>query len=79
MPSTGNSEITDSIAQVTTETVGNSAAVAVAYVYQSMAQAVGLAAYNATDAQQQGNILGNAVTAKGSQQILAIPVPTPTG
>jgi hypothetical protein len=34
---------------------------------------LGLAAYNATEAQQQGNILGQAVTAKGVEMILALP------
>lgn len=67
-----NDQITDSIAEVNTDTIGNSPAVAMGNLYQAVSQALGLAAYNATEAQQQGNILGQAVTSKGVQLILEI-------
>ena len=71
--STGvNDQITDSISEVNTETIGNSPAVAMGNLYQAVSQALGLAEYNATEAQQQGNILGQAVTSKGVQLILEI-------
>ncbi|NCI49452.1 glycerol-3-phosphate dehydrogenase [Sediminibacterium roseum] len=73
MPSSVNDQITDSITEVNTETIGNSAGVAMGNLYQAVSQALGLAAYNATEAQQQGNILGQAVTSKGVQMILTIP------
>jgi hypothetical protein len=72
MASTVNDQITDSITEVNTETIGSSPSVAMGNLYQAVSQALGLAAYNATEAQQQGNILGQAVTAKGVELILAI-------
>lgn len=69
-----NNQIVSSIVDVNTENIGSAAAVAVAYVYQTMAQAIGLAAYNATQAQQHGNAIGLAVTSKGAEQIMALPV-----
>lgn len=74
MASTVNDQITDSITEVNTETIGNSPAVAMGNLYQAVSQALSLAAYNATEAQQQGNVLGQAVTSKGVQMILAISV-----
>ena len=74
MPSSVNDQITDSITEVNTETIGNSPAVAMGNLYQAVSQALGLAAYNATEAQQQANVLGQAVTTKGVQMILAITV-----
>jgi hypothetical protein len=76
MASSVNDQITDSITEVNTETIGNSPALAMGNLYQAVSQALGLAAYNATEAQQQGNVLGQAVTAKGVQLILAIPPPS---
>lgn len=67
-----NDQITDSISEVNTDTIGNSPAVAMGNLYQAVSQALGLAAYNATEAQQQGNILGQAVTSKGVQLILEV-------
>lgn len=69
-----NDQIVSSIVDVNTENIGSAAAVAVAYVYQAMAQSIGLAAYNATQAQQQANAIGLAVMSKGSEQIMALPV-----
>lgn len=72
MASTVNDQVTDSITEVNTETIGNSPAIAMGNLYQAVSQALGLAAYNATVAQQQGNILGQAATSKGVEMILNI-------
>ncbi|HEY9176449.1 MAG TPA: RebB family R body protein [Flavipsychrobacter sp.] len=74
MASTVNDQITDSITEVNTETIGNSPAIAMGNLYQAVSQALGLAAYNATVAQQNGNMLGQAATAKGIELILSISV-----
>jgi hypothetical protein len=72
MPATVNNQITDAVTQASAETLGNSPAVAMASFYQATAQALANAAHNATVAQQQGNILGQAVTAQGVAMIYAI-------
>jgi hypothetical protein len=72
MASTVNGQITDSITEVDTEVVGNAPAIAMGNLYQATAQALANAAHNATVAQQQGNILGQAVTAQGVALIYSI-------
>jgi len=69
-----NQQITDSITEVNTNTIGNSPAIAMGNLYQATAQALSNAAHNATVAQQQGNILAQAVTTQGVKMILAISV-----
>jgi hypothetical protein len=69
-----NQQITDAIAEVNTNNIGNSPAVAMGNLYQATAQALSNAAHNATVAQQQGNILAQAVTTQGVKMILAISV-----
>lgn len=72
MADTVNSQITDSISQANLEVVGMAPAVALGYLYQATAQALGNAANNATTAQHNGNILGQAVTSTGSALIYAM-------
>ena len=72
MPATVNAEITDSITQAGVETIGNSPSLAMGNLYQATAQALANAAHNATVAQQQANILGQAVTAQGVALIYSI-------
>ena len=62
-PTSVNSQITDAVTQANVTVLGDAPAVAVAIVYQSTALALSLAAQNATSAQQQTNILAQAVTA----------------
>lgn len=72
MASTVNNQITDSITEVNTEIIGSAPATALANLYQATAQALANAAHNATVAQQQGNILAQAVTTQGVNMLYAI-------
>lgn len=67
-----NAQITDAIAEVNTTTLGNAPAVAMGTLYQATAQALANAAHNATEAQQQANILAQAVTTQGVNMIYSI-------
>lgn len=70
-PTSVNSQITDSITQSGVHTVGSAPAVALSSLYQATAHAMGLAALNATQAQQQLQILAQAVTTQGVALIYA--------
>ena len=72
MSSTVNSQITDSVTQVSTQTLGASPSVAMGFLYESTAQALANAAHNATIAQQQNNILAQAVTTQGINMLYSI-------
>ncbi len=72
MASTVNGQITDSITESNTEVLGNAPSVAMANLYQATAQALANAAHNSTVAQQQGNILAQAVTTMGVNLIYSI-------
>ncbi len=64
-PTTVNSQITDAVTQAGVHVLGISPAVALSNLYQATAQALANAAHNATTAQQQANILAQAVTTQG--------------
>jgi len=68
-PTAVNNQITDAITQSNVKVLGDAPAVAIAGLYQAVAQALSLAAQNATNAQQQNNILAEAVTAKCAQAL----------
>jgi hypothetical protein len=70
--STVNDQITDSVTEINTAVLGNAPAIALANLYQATAQALANAAHNATVAQQQGNILAQAVTTQGVNMLYAI-------
>ena len=72
MANTVNSQITDSLTEVSTQTIGASPSVAMGMLYEATAQALGNAAHNATVAQQQGNILAQAVTTQGVNMLYSI-------
>ncbi len=72
MASTVNGQITDSITESNTEVLGNAPSMAMANLYQATAQALANAAHNATVAQQQGNILAQAVTTQGVNLLYSI-------
>ncbi|MBS7564766.1 RebB family R body protein [Mucilaginibacter sp. Bleaf8] len=74
MASTVNSQITDSITEAGLEVIGNAPAISIGNFYQATAQALANAAHNATVAQQQANILGQAVTAQGVALIYSIKI-----
>jgi hypothetical protein len=72
MATTVNEQITDSLTETGLEVIGNSPSIAMGNLYQATAQALANAAHNATVAQQQGNILGQAVTSQGVAMIYSI-------
>lgn len=61
-PTAVNSQITDSVTQSNTSVLGHIPATATGFLQQATAQALANAAHNATFAQQQANILAQAVT-----------------
>ena len=66
-----NSQITDAVAQANVTVLGNAPAIAMAAVSQSLAQAMSLAFLNATQQQQQANIIAQAATAAAIARFLA--------
>jgi len=64
-PTAVNNQITDSVTQSNLEILGNAPAVAMANLFQATAQALANAAHNATMAQQQANMVAQAVTVMG--------------
>ncbi|MCC6366394.1 MAG: RebB family R body protein [Bryobacterales bacterium] len=63
-PTAVNSQITDAVTQSNVKVLGDAPAVAVGNLYMAMAQAMSTAAQNAVTAQQQSNILAQAVTTR---------------
>jgi len=61
-PTAVNDQITDSVTQSNVKVLGDAPAQALASLYQATAQALSLAAHNATAAQQQASILSTAIT-----------------
>lgn len=68
-PTAVNNQITDAVTQSNVKVLGEAPAVAMAGLYQAVAQSLSLAAQNATNAQQQNNTLAEAVTAKCVQTL----------
>jgi len=66
-PTAVNNQITDAVTQANLKVLGDAPAVALGNLYQATAQALANAANNATSAQQQANILAEAVTARCAQ------------
>ena len=60
-----NSQITDAVTQANVKTLADAPAIAMANLYQMIGQSLGLAAQNATMAQQQSNIIHQASTTQG--------------
>ncbi|HAA22720.1 MAG TPA: glycerol-3-phosphate dehydrogenase [Cytophagales bacterium] len=73
-PTSVNSQITDSVTETNTEVLGNAPAMAMANLYQATAQALANASHNATVAQQQNNILAQAVTTQGVAMLYSLPI-----
>ncbi len=63
-PTAVNNQITDSVSQVNTKVLGDAPAMAMGNLLQATAQALANASHNATSAQQQNNILAQAVTTR---------------
>ncbi len=70
MPTAINDQITDSVTQTGVSVAGSAPAMAMSALYQSSAHALGLAAQNATSAQQQLHVVADAVTAKCVQLLV---------
>ncbi len=66
-PTAVNNQVTDAITQSNVKVLGDAPATALAGLYQAVAQSLSLAAQNAAAAQQQNNILAEAVTARCAQ------------
>lgn len=66
-----NELITDSVTQVNTKVVGETPAMAMGNLLMSTSQALGIAAHNATAAQQQGQITLQAATVQGINSLMA--------
>jgi len=71
-----NSQITDSITQANTKVLGDAPAIAMGNLFQATSQALGLAALNATNAQQQSNMTAQASTTMGVTTLYSIQTAT---
>ncbi|NCI49450.1 glycerol-3-phosphate dehydrogenase [Sediminibacterium roseum] len=71
-----NSQITDSVTQVNTKVLGDAPAIAMGNLFQATAQALSLAALNATNAQQQSNMAAQATTTMGVTTLYSIDTAT---
>ncbi|MES2940835.1 MAG: RebB family R body protein [Pseudomonadota bacterium] len=69
-PTAVNSQITDAVSQANVKVLGDAPAMAMGNLYQATAQALANAAHNATTAQQQGNVIAQAVTTRCVQALL---------
>jgi len=68
-PTAVNDQITDSVTQANVKVTGEAPAMALASLYQSMAQSLGIAFANAVSGQQQAAILAQAATTQGVMQL----------
>ena len=67
-----NGRVTDAITQVNALVIAQSPAMAMASLYQNLAQATALATMNAVFAQQQTNILFQITTASSVKMLLGL-------
>ena len=67
-----NPMITDAVTQTNVLVVGTAPAVAMASLYQSLANSVAMASMNAVYAQQQANMVHQAATAQGISLLLSL-------
>lgn len=74
-PTAVNDQITDSVTQANVKVLGDAPAQAMGSLYQAMAAALGTSAQNAVAAQQQTQLLAQAVTTRCVQVLVgAAPV-----
>ncbi|MBO6755949.1 MAG: RebB family R body protein [Roseibium sp.] len=71
-PVTVNPMVTDAVTQSNVKVVGESPAIAISTLYQSMAHSTGILFENAVSAQQQQNILAQAAVNQGVMQIYSM-------
>jgi hypothetical protein len=67
-----NGEVPDAVSQVNVKVLGDAPAVAMGNLYQSTAQALGLAGHNATASQQQAWVTMQAATTQGVALLYAL-------
>lgn len=72
-PTPVNDLVTDSVASTNVEVVSLSPAMSMGEFYGATAQALSLAAHNATNAQQQGYVTAQAATVIGVARLLGVP------
>jgi hypothetical protein len=65
-----NSQITDAVTQTNVKVLGDAPAMAMGTLYQTIAQTAGIAANNATLAQQQTNVLAQAILTRCVQTLI---------
>lgn len=71
-PTAVNSQITDAVTQSNVKVVGESPAIAMGTIYQTIAHSTGILFENAVAAQQQMNTLAQAATTQGVMQLYSI-------
>jgi len=71
-PTSVNDQITDSVTQANVKVLGDAPAIALGNLYQASAQALALAAHNATNGQQQTSTMAQAATTMGITTLFAI-------
>lgn len=69
---TVSEQITDAVTQANVKVLGDSSAMALSNLYQTISQSLSLSAQNAVTSQQQSNIIHQAATTQGVMQIYAI-------
>src|SRR5471030_2081149 len=72
METAANSQITDAVTEVNTKVLGDAPALAMGNLLQATAQALSLAAMNATNAQQHSNITAQATTVMGITTLYSV-------
>jgi len=72
IPTPVNGQITDSVTQTNVKVLGDAPAVAMGAIYQSVAHSTGILFENATSAQQQLAIAGQAAANQGVIQVYSI-------
>ncbi len=69
---TVNNQITDAVTQTNVKVLGEAPAIAMGNLYQATAQALSLAALNATNSQQQSNMTAQSATTMGVATLYSI-------
>ena len=75
-PTFVNDQVVDSVTIANTKVLGDAPAIAMGNFYQATAQALANAAHNATNAQQQSYVTGQAATTAGVSALYSIDTAT---
>lgn len=71
-PTSVNDQVTDSVTQANVKVLGDAPAIAMGNLFQSTAQALSMAAHNATNAQQQAYVTAQAATTMGVATLFSL-------